>query len=372
MLDSTKDKYTIIESKIQKNGDQEYAMIAYRGDKDNFVNEHRTLIKGDLVYQAILTVELEDYNKKTYVSLLDSFKTEFLEDGSMNDLSDVNSDGMRTYKSRNYCWTIDVLPDWYESKAENKGNSVSFVMDENNYAFVEMYSLDDDMILDKLVEDEYSYYNSVYNKKLVTMSNPVEITINGVKCKSFDVIYNFNGKMLHNKFIYTVGRNYRYFLGYSLEDAIYNDSSTKSKFEKVISSFSFTEPDFSKVGKLFDPGSSRNSTATKQLSSTKYNWSVTLPTTFTAGEDNNDEDYVYNLDSNRYLYFSTEVYKADKSLDSYVTDEVQYYNSNSSKYTYGGIETLNEKGTTVKKSLINIQTLMLIIPTHIVIRSIFL
>lgn len=349
MLDYVKDSYTVIDSGIQKNGDQEYAVIAYRGDKDNFVNEHRVILANDLVYQIVLSVEQEDYNNKTYSNLLDSFKTVYLKDGSMNDLSDVNSNGMRTYKSRSFYWTIDVMPDWSESKAENKGNSVSFIMDENNYAFVEMYSLDDGMTLDKLIQDEYNYKNLVYNKQLVTVSSPEDMVINGVKCKSINVSYNYNGKIIHDKLIYTVGRNYKYILGYTLEDAEYNDTAVKSKFDNVISSFSFTEPDFSKVGKLFDPDSSRNSTSTKQISSSNYNWAVTLPTTFTADEDNNDEDYASYSDNNRYLYFCNDVYKAEKTLDNYVADEVQKINTNTSKYTYYGTETLNEKGTVVKK-----------------------
>ncbi len=349
LLEAVKKDYTVIASEKRNEGGQEYAMIAYRGDKDDFVNEHRTFIVGNRIFQIILTVEQEAYTKKTYSTILDSFKTTFSKDGSADDLSDVNSSGLRPYKNRNFSWSMDVLPEWSEIKPDNKGNNVQFLMDEDNYAFVSMYSIESGLTLEKWIQDELNKLDTVYNKNLVTYSKPEDMTIKGINCKRINLSYNINGKMYYESFIYALGKNYRYMLGYSLDSTNYKDTAVKAGFENVVASFSFTEPDVNKVGKLFDPNMANYSSSTRTVSSKRYQWSVALPNSFTAGEENNDDNNASYLDSNNFFYFYTSVYDAEASVEKYATDEVKYYKDHSSLYTYVSTETLSEKGTTVKK-----------------------
>lgn len=348
VVNNYKKTFTILVSEKRSVGSQEYAVVAYRSEKDKFVNEHRFFIKGNTIYSVAVSQPEEAYAKGMYNSVLDSFATSFPKDNSANDLSNVEKNGLRLYSNVKFGWFIGVLPDWNADTLDSKGNCASFYYDDKNSIFVNMYSKEAGLTLDKYVENELARMNRVYNKQLTTISQPEDITISGLKCKRINLTFTVNGGTFYKSFIMYVGNNYRYTIGYALDSNGYNSVSIKSGVDKMMSSFMCVEPSVTTVGKLFDSENENQSTTGRSLSSTKFKWSVTIPSSFVEGENNQSEDQVQYTNDVSLYDFSMDVYTAKKSLDEYAASNEKYMQTNPG-YTIISSETLTEKDTTVRK-----------------------
>ncbi len=349
VLNNLKKDYTITNSEKRTDGAQQYAVISYKGVKDDFVNEHRFYIVGDNILEIAMSQPEAVYNSGTYSKVLDSFAMSFPKDNSATDLSNIGTNGLRMYVSLKYGWFMGILPDWYVESSENKGNSAVFYNDKSTL-IVDMYSKELGLTLDKLIENETARMNRVYNKELTTISQPEDITINGIKCKKINLSFKINSKMFYDSYIYYVGKSYRYKIGYSIDSAAYNDPAKKSGIDKMLNSFLCIEPNATTLGKLFDTESENTDSNGRTVSSTQYKWSVTLPSNFTEGEYYESEDEVQYTNDVTRLDFSMDVYTAKKTIEQYALDSDQHMSANSS-YSVVSTEMLNEKGTTVRKAI---------------------
>ena len=343
-------KYTLNEVEKKKKNNQEYGVISFSNDEYTCVERIFT-VKNNY-YVLSYSAENKVFNSQTCDNLLDSFKTSFTANKDTRDLSTVNSNGTRTYKSDTLKWSVEVLPTWYDITYKDKKNIIEFAKDSDTYMDICMYSIDNSTTLDSVVEDNLNYFKKVYNTNLVQISQPQSMKISGVNAKKIELTYNIKGQLVHEAWYIFIGKNYRYNIITSMSDKTYT-SEDKQKIESMISSFKFTEPDTKKLGKLVDQYDLQSSSA-KTLSNSKYMWSMKLPSVWVPDNDiNNNSDDVCYYSSNEGLYMEMIVNPTTKSL-SELCSIFETNKFSSSMYKLESSETLSDKGTTVKKYIYNI------------------
>ena len=343
-------KYTLNEVEKKKKNNQEYGVISFSNDEYTCVE--RIFTVNNNYYVLSYSAENKVFNSQTCDNLFDSFKTSFTANKDTRDLSTVNSNGTRTYKSDTLKWSVEVLPTWYDITYTDKKNIIEFAKDDDTYMDIYMYSIDNSTTLDSLVEDKMNYFKKVYNTSLVQISQPQSMKISGVNAKKIELTYNIKGQLVHDAWYIFIGKNYRYNIITSMSDKTYT-SEDKQKIESMISSFKFTEPDTKKLGKLVDQYDLQSSSA-KTLSNSKYMWSMKLPSVWVPDNDiNNNSDDVCYYSSNEGLYMEMIVMPTTKSL-SELCSIFETNKFSSSIYKLESSETLSDKGTTVKKYIYNV------------------
>jgi hypothetical protein len=254
------------------------------------------------------------------------------------------------YENKKLKWSIMVQPDMYEIKSNDKENVVTFIDENANAVVVNMYSIEDGLTLDKWMENEQKYIKDKYNSELFKIESLKDDTINGVKCKRMLCSLKYPDNTMYSDDIYIIGENYRYEFAYLLKEESYNNSETRKKFESMLSTFKFSEPDEDEVGKLVDPDKIKISDAVRKIENKKYKWSLELPVSWIESEDSTDGTAIYENDSTG----SSLMIMAMKSnpTENFVAafeESSQERLKTEKRITVDKKEDLNDKGTVVKK-----------------------
>lgn len=346
-------KYSLIDQGTKHN----YYYIVYKNEDG--IYEMRYYIKNNYVY--ILMVYAKDtkvYNGQAEIkNMLDSFDISFVKSDSIEDLSDANSSGYRLYNNKKFKWSANILADWYEVSNKDKEDEVSFVKNKRNADDVScglvfnINSVEDGLTLDKWIEHEKQIEKDEYNPKLINISEPTDIIVNGLKAKKVYGTIKKQGDTIIGCDIYIIDKNYKYHYGYWMSNNKNNE--LKEKIESSMNSFKFSEPDANEIGKLLDKDMLPKSNATKKIENKKYNWSMDIPISWTKSNSSNDADDVLYFDSEKFkgmLLFVKEVKDVDLyTYTKYYEDKVLDPGIKSGKWEKLGSDTLVKDGVSIQK-----------------------
>lgn len=349
------DFYTLVsQNKLTKEG-LEYVKTVVKGTS---VYDIRQYIKNNKVYEVELYAK--DYDKykdtTTYTGILDSFITSFTKDGSIEDLSDINGEGYRTYSDKNLKFTINILPDWYQNRNDNQPNTIEFNESDSeedkigDNIYVNMFSLEDGFTLEGWVKKDLKELEDTLNPEYYQILQQEDVTINGVNAKKLLYILKIANKSLYVADIFLAGKNYKYSISYLIKSDTYNNQDKLAKIEQSLNSFIFTEPDPNKVGTMMSPKDVDVSDTKVKKQNAALKWSLELPATWTADFENNDKDQVLYNDSDSKIAFQMLVIK-DANTENYLS----YFEEElTKKLKLGNMklekkESVFEKGTTVNK-----------------------
>lgn len=342
--------YTILDQGIRNINGQDYVKCVAKGEK--LAYEDRIFIKNDRIFY--LSVGVPDYNNyknnKDLTALLDSFSLNFVKDGNTEDLSDINADGLRKYENKKLKWSIMVQPDMYEIKNNDRENVVTFIDENTNAVVVNMYSVEEGLTLDKWLENEQKDIKDRYNPEYFKMESLEDGTINGVKCKKMLSSLKNSDKTLCTNDIYMLSGNYRYEFAYLLKEEDYKNPETKKKFEDMLSTFKFSEPDEDEVGKLIDPDRVKLSDSVRKIENKKYKWSLELPVSWTESEISTDDYTAYEsseIDMGLFIMVRKSV--PNENFAAVFEENTQDRVKSESGTTIDKKEDLNDKDTSVKK-----------------------
>ncbi len=345
--------YNILDQGIRSIDGQSYVKLAAKGDK--FAYETRVFINDGKVYRIFLSVS--DYttykNNKDMTNLLDSFSLKFTADGSTEDLSDINSDGLRKYEDKKLKWSVSVMPDMYENKSYDKPNVVSFYDDGKSGMVISMYSIEEGLTLDKWVEDDLKRLKEEYNPELVKVISTEESSLNGIRSKKMVSSLETNGNIKYVVDYYVFGKNYRYEVGYLLESELYKNAEVKKKFDLMLNSFEFSEPDADAVGQLTDPDKIIMPDVTRKIENKENKWSFQIPASLTSRDAGTSSLSIYTNKEESVVF--TILAMKGVALDSYIKqfeERIEEQDGLMGTVTVDKSENINEKGMAMKKYLI--------------------
>ncbi|HOV25586.1 MAG TPA: copper amine oxidase N-terminal domain-containing protein [Pseudobacteroides sp.] len=342
----------VSQGKKVKNG-QEYSKMVYKG---NGVIDIRYFIKGERIYKIVLY--MDDYNKyigsSVYTDLMDSFATDFVQNSSIEDLSDISKDGYRKYEDKNLKFSMNVSPEWFKVDNESTPNVVAFFNNPGSTKeyydslHIDMYSVEKGItakdLVDRMVKEMQDEINPDYYKILKQEDGE----LNGVKCSKIYYMQKISGMDIYSCDIFIVGKNYKYNIYYHIASDTYNDKKKLEEIENALNSFKFTEPDATKIGELMDPNYYDDMDSTVKRQSKKYKWSVNLPTSWVADARGNNEDQVLYSSG---LKVFTLVVKEGIAIEDFISisDEDIAKNLKLGTLKESKKEVLNEKETEVYK-----------------------
>lgn len=342
----------VSQGKKVKNG-QEYSKTVYKGEG---VIDVRYFIKGERIYKLILYAE--DYNKYNsstiYTDLLDSFTTDFAQNSSIEDLSDVSKNGYRKYEDKNLKFSMDVSPEWFKVDNESTPNVVAFynspesTKEYYDSLHIDMYSVEKGITAKDLVYRMVKEMQDEINPDYYKIFKQEDGELNGVKCSKLYYMQKVNGMDIYSCDIFIVGKNYKYNIYYHIASDTYNDKKKLEEIENALNSFKFTEPDATKIGELMDPNYYDDMDSTVKRQSKKYKWSVNLPTSWVADARGNNEDQVLYSSG---LKVFTLVVKEGIAIEDFISisDEDIAKNLKLGTLKESKKEVLNEKETEVYK-----------------------
>ncbi|WP_265443518.1 copper amine oxidase N-terminal domain-containing protein [Acetivibrio straminisolvens] len=238
-LSTIKDRYTLIG---QEKGDS-YAKVVYRDEA--YAYEDRFYVNEGKVY--FVNLIFEDYNSykanRDVQKFLDSFSVKFVDDGSVEDLSDVTKEGFRLYTNNNLKYSIDVLADWMEVKNSDAENMVSFIDNLGNQVYINIYSYEKGLSLDDVVKSDIDYIKKEYASETYKLENINDVEIGGKKAKELLYVKKDGDTTEYIIEIFMIGENYKYNTGCVLTQDTYNDKKYRQKILDMMCSFKFDEPD---------------------------------------------------------------------------------------------------------------------------------
>jgi len=355
-------KYTILKEGMFRNEDgDEYVYFSWKDGSS--ACEYRAFNKNNVLFEVRLKVN--DYNNyignDKFRKLMDSFRLVFPDDGTAEDLSDVDLKNYRIYQDKTLGWSF-AFPAEVDAYPENKAGNYVFLTDTPYYILrniqyeIEMYSIEEGMTLDKFFEKQIKEIKDYYNPEVFEILEQKDGTIGGVRSKELVIRKKQDGSTRIYKYFYIFGEKYRYVICYYMWESDYNNPDFRNKFEYAVKSFTFTEPDESETGKLTDPKFADRVSSFRKLSNDEYKWSFEIPSTWKPHPDTNWKTIVQ--------------YGGDKygvRVDLYVLENITYdecvYNYENHEGIKASIENggykriveeeVHEKGATIKKYVTN-------------------
>lgn len=348
--------YTLIDQRKLSNSQGEYIKIVYK-DKSSCYEE-RHFIKDGRVFSILLFFkEYSSYKgNRDIQKLLDSFALEFKNDGSTEDLSDVIEGGIRPYGNKNLKYSLNIIADWAEVKNEDKENEVDFADLKGNLVYISMYSYDEGLTLDQVIQQDLDHMNEEFNMDLYKLEKTENVSINGKDGKVLYFTVKLGDKVLYVVDIYLIGENYKYNFGAIITPETYNNAAEKAKILDMLYSFKFEEPDFDELGYMLDPDLVKAGVSYKTLDSDRYGWSFKLPVTWIEGEENNDGDYVEYWNDEDFMFVAMSVLEGVSYYD-YTSQSIDSLRRSASvsNLTIDSIEDVTVKGVSAKKIVLTIK-----------------
>jgi hypothetical protein len=290
LLEYTKD-YTLIDyGKKTDDNENKYVEFIYKDDK--YTYQFRYYLSSVKSYSFVVgTDNNQDYLDDKYQKILDSFKFNFVKDGSIEDLSDVTKEGYRKYQDTRMKWSINMHPDWKEFKDDKIQNKVVFNGKDDSYFSVEVYSMNSGETLDSITKDEIIQNETDLNPNLYKLIKQEDGVINGIKCKKFYYTLKVLNKTYYDWVVCFADSNYKYILNVELSDTNYNDSSQRALVEGMINSFTFKELNSKTIGKLLDPDKIVLSDKTRNISESAYSMDIPFNWSEREGSDSDIKSY---------------------------------------------------------------------------------
>ncbi|TYQ17698.1 UNVERIFIED_CONTAM: copper amine oxidase-like protein [Acetivibrio alkalicellulosi] len=344
LINKSKDYILIDQGKISSDK-KEYVKVVYR-DKD-LCFEERFYIREDNIFHLSLVSEYDFYrNNREIQRILDSFDLSFVDDGNIEDLSDVTEDGFRHYTDKKFGYSLDVIADWVERKDDDTENRVQFVDTDGNYVFISMYSYEKGMTLQDIFNQNLEYSEKNYNTDIIKYHEVENIELHGS-----DVIVAPSTVKLHDEVyygfdFYLKGDNYKYTFGALLTDETYNDENKREKVLDMLYSFKVDEPNFEELGLIIDPNTIQTTHTYRTIKNDKLGWSFQIPSTWEKSSYSNDADDVYYYDDTLSMWFSMDI--IDQMDYNEINDMIKGFEKDYG-YTIDYIEDVNVKGTRAKK-----------------------
>ncbi|HWR60570.1 MAG TPA: copper amine oxidase N-terminal domain-containing protein, partial [Clostridia bacterium] len=277
--------YTLISQEKSNKDGFDYYRIAYKDD--GYIYEERDFVKNNKVYELYLEIEDADIykNNKELSALLDSFKPGFVQDGRIEDLSDVIAGGYRIYEDKKLEYSIKVPADWQESAYDNKENEVTFTepyKDTSTYQdrlMVITYSKEDGITLDKWYENELKALQDEYNPELVKLVESGDITVGNVRAKKLICSTKLKTTTSYSYNVYIMGDTYKYHLYYDTVKP-YANKIIQSNINYLLESFVFAEPEPDDTESFLDPDGIIRAESVRSIEDKSNGYSFELPTSW--------------------------------------------------------------------------------------------
>jgi len=341
--------YTLIsQGKSNKDGFDCYR-IAYKDD--TYIYEERDFVQNNKVYELYLKIEDANIykNNKELSALLDSFKPGFVQDGRVEDLSDVIAGGYRIYEDKKLKYSIKVPADWQESAYDNKENEVTFTepyTDSSTYPDtlkVITYSMEDKFTLGKWYENELKSLRDEYNPELVKLVESGDITVNNVKAKKLVCSTKLKTKTSYSYNVYITGGAYRYHLYYDTAKP-YDNKIIQDSMNYLLESFSFTEPDPDDTESFLDPESIVRDESVRSIEDKNNGYSLKLPISWQKySSDANSASYS-NKDNTMSLIIVAKKGVAEQEFIDYLEDYIKSSVKSSNNMVYNRKRVITGKG----------------------------
>lgn len=351
VLDDVKE-YTLLNQGIVKKGNAEFVKVVWKNKTS--CAEYRGFIEGDKIYE--LVVSFGEYSKykgnEEIQKQMDSFSLSFPSDKSTEDLSDVDESGFRPYENKNLKLSFKMMPDWIDLTNEDKENEIVFCdKGFESMFYCTMFSNDQVLTLDQLVEKQKKELEDKYNTDLFKFIKVEDSQISGVDCKVFYYTLKQNTEIVYITDVYVIGKNYIYDIGCNMDSKTYSDSQLKSKIEAAIFSFKFEEPDPEELGVMLNPNDIESSDEMRNIKTDKYACSLNLPVSWVESEEDNNALLFY---SNREGYMNFNIYAFDniESFNEYASlFETKFRNiaKEDSNFIIDNVSDVTEKGIKMKK-----------------------
>ncbi len=200
-------------------------------------------------FELALTIDLTSEKTAEYRTLIDSFKCTYGDASATYDLSNVASDGTRTYTNKEYNYSLS-LPATWDDDNDCPGNEMYFsnAMPDNEFfstITMNIYSKNAELTAETLAKSDYAHNTAFLNTKVTTVSEVQEYAVNST--------INGYAYSIKTKSELTRGTSFTdIFFEYS--DYVYNISFTLDEDEKesiiktVLDSLKVEKIDFDTVG----------------------------------------------------------------------------------------------------------------------------
>jgi len=353
------EEYTLMDQEKSKRNGLDCFRIVYKDDE--YIYEERDFVKDKKVYELYL--EIEDAaiykNNKELSALLDSFMPGFVQDGSIEDLSDVIAGGYRIYEDKKLKYSIKVPAEWQESAYDKKENEVTFTepggadTQARDRLIILTYSKEADMTLDKWFEKELKFFEEEYNPEIVKLIASGDTTINNVKAKKILCSTKLKTLTAYSYNIYIMGDNYRYHIYYETTKP-YDNSIVQSSINFLVGSFSFSEPEPGEAESFLDPNSITRDEGLRSIVDKGNGYSLQLPNSWQKNTSDKVDTISYNNKNDTVnLIISAKKGIAEQGyinqLEEYIKDSAE-----SGSMVYNGKQVLDDKGVKVTRFNISV------------------
>jgi len=325
---------------------------------DNKAIIKRSYVGDKWIYNLQMDVQSKDdyyENRGKYSYILNSFTPEFKSESEVRDLSTVNKNGYRTYINAEMSWQIDVLPEWELKLDESFPQRIAFRNIDSKDSIsgeisITMSSRGNIANLDSWVSDEVIVTSREYNSDMVQPLKVEKKVINGVDSAVFEKSINTGNLLTYVKTFYLLSDDYKYRLRFMLPAEQYENEDYRSAVEKMVYSFRILSPDISEIGYLADPDELYNDKFYKIVSNDEAGWSLAVPYSWTVSTDR-ESNKTFISEQSGIIHVGMGV-----AENVYLEQFTNYYENLvipiselSGNFKNEKIETLRQKGTTVKK-----------------------
>ncbi|MCX7715456.1 MAG: copper amine oxidase N-terminal domain-containing protein [Clostridia bacterium] len=261
-------------------------------DKKEFIDARRYLKDGKW-YDIVSTIPVEqlDTQKDKIMGIADTFKLTYGASDETYDLSNVESDGYRTFSDDTYKVSIKVPKDWYQKNYGSTENEFVFFKqsDDNllNAIHFSIYSKSDSLTAKSLAESDLKIRKENYNPALCTFTDVAQGLYSGFN--TYYYTQTISGSANNDGYtidVFFENGNYVYDVCVQLSA---DTSNRDSVIEKVLGSIKAEKLDESKIGQII-----RNDEDSETFIESKSDkWSLKIPASWKEHKTPSDTGAVY-------------------------------------------------------------------------------
>lgn len=282
--------YTLIRQGRKTGADGvEYVETEVKGSAAYIYRRVATLGRHTYELHLSLPVSMSIAERTPYIELIESFMLSFAKDGSVEDLSDLDERGLRTYQSANLDISFKVPAGFSQHGYISKTNEVRFAK-PNEDALLSyqiaaiVLSIQPGESLDAWASSDRALNQRYFNPKVVSFSSLQSMTVAGQSARYYTFTY-------HDTITYDV---FFYDKDYGYNISIRLDKSQEGLIQEILDSFRYTQLDPEVEGYLAHENMEEfELQKTYTLGGGKYSFSA--PISFTAIGTSTDEPTLSNL-----------------------------------------------------------------------------
>lgn len=210
--------------------------------------EFKTIFTDKYVYHISAYVSADDKDMQNYISgIFNSFKASYLGGNDIYDFSNIDGNGMYSYKNDEYRFSLN-MPEYLSIDNEDT-NAMEFSSEAKKYSenrvFVGVYSKTETVTAESMLKRDKEHNTAMYNPELMTVNDIQNGYINNIPCAGYDMIIDGSGQysgQLRDMFV-------------ELGDYVYNisiflDKSSVHYMDKIMQSIVLEELDGEHIGSL--------------------------------------------------------------------------------------------------------------------------